>query len=148
MSIVPAPPMLHWRTAFKAIEAAIGHAESLGVRVNAAMCDAGGNLIAFLRMPAAPLHSITIAEDKAYTAAGFGIATGAWAALLGGDEHLRAGLMLRPRLVMLGGGLPLLRDGQCLGGIGVSGGSEAQDVLCASAGLAAIGFETPHPSPG
>ena len=111
------------------------------IRINAAVTDAGGVLTAFLRMPGAFLHSVDIAIDKAYTAAGFGFATGQWAGILRGDEALRLGMPVRPRNVVFGGGLPMREQGVLIGGIGVSGGSAEQDEICARAGLAALGLE-------
>ena len=55
-------------------------------------------------------------------------------------DLLRLGLAERPRLVMFGGGLPIINAGQRIGGIGVSGGSAEQDEACARAGLRAIGL--------
>lgn len=124
-----------------AVRAAVAHAESLGIRVNVAVTDGSGVLMAFLRMPGAFLHSIDIAIDKAYTAAGFGFPTAAWAGIVGNDELLKIGLAGRPRLVMFGGGLPIREGDAVIGGIGVSGGSAEQDELCARAGLAAIGLD-------
>ena len=124
-----------------ALEAAIGHAAKLGVKINVAVADSGGNLSGFLRMPGAFLQSIDIAIDKAYTAAGFGLATSAWAeALATHSPAVRNGLPLRPRMVCFGGGLPLRHQGRLIGGIGVSGGSEEQDQACARAGVLAIGL--------
>jgi len=94
-----------------------------------------------LRMPDAPLHSIDIAIDKAYTAASFGLATSRWTEVLA--EHsaaVRQGLVQRPRFVAFGGGLPIVDNGELTGAVGVSGGSEAQDEEIAKAGLAAIGM--------
>jgi len=126
--------------AMLACQAALAHAAGLGLRINVAVCDGSGVLAAFLRMPGAFLHSVEIAVDKAYTAASFGFPTRQWVDVIGQDEALRIGLPLRPRLVIFGGGLPL-RDGDALvGGIGVSGGSAAQDEACARAGLVAAGF--------
>jgi len=102
--------------------------------------DSGGQLAGFLRMPGAFIHSIDIAIDKAYTCASFGIATSRWAELLAGDEALRLGLPLRPRLVVFGGGLPIVEGEELIGGIGVSGGSAEEDEACARAGLEAIGL--------
>jgi uncharacterized protein GlcG (DUF336 family) len=123
-----------------AVAAAVAHADTLGVRVNAAVVDAGGTLAAFLRMPGAFLHSVDIAIDKAYTAASFGFPTAQWGAVFGSDELLRIGLSERPRLVVIGGGLPLREAGALIGGIGVSGASAEQDEACALAGLRAIGL--------
>lgn len=132
-------PLIGCDGAAHAVAAAVAHARDLGVKINVAVVDAGGNLTAFLRMPGAFLHSIDIAIDKAYTAAGFGFPTGEWMKAVGHDEGMKLGFAARPRLVVFGGGLPIRVDGQLIGGIGVSGASEQQDVACASAGLAAIG---------
>jgi uncharacterized protein GlcG (DUF336 family) len=123
-----------------ACQAAIAHAEVLGIRINVAVTDASGTLVAFLRMPNAFLHSIDIAIDKAYTAASFGFPTSQWPQILAGDEALRLGLPLRPRLVIFGGGLPIVVGDVRIGGIGVSGGSAEQDEACARAGLEALGL--------
>lgn len=131
---------LTWEAAHVAVRGAVERAGDFGIRINVAVADAAGLPAAFLRMGGAPLHSIGIAEDKAYTAAGFGLSTARWDAVVGDNRALRDGLAQRPRLVMFGGGLPVIRDGACIGGIGVSGGSEEQDEACARAGLQAIGL--------
>ena len=123
-----------------ACQAAIAHAESLGIRINVAVTDASGTLAGFLRMPSAFLHSIDIAIDKAYTAASFGFPTSQWPEILAGDEALRLGIVHRPRLVVFGGGLPVKESCELIGGIGVSGGSAEQDEACARAGLEALGL--------
>jgi uncharacterized protein GlcG (DUF336 family) len=114
-------------------------AQDMGARVNVAVVDASGLLTAFLRMPGAPLHSVDIAIDKAYTAVSFGLPTHKWAdALQSHSDAVREGIVLRPRFVAFGGGLPLVEAGQRIGAIGVSGGSEAQDQQIAQAGLDAL----------
>jgi uncharacterized protein GlcG (DUF336 family) len=129
--------------AARMVAAAVAHAGTLGIRINAAVTDAGGTLAAF-RMPGAFLHSVDIAIDKAYTAASFGFPTSQWMSLLAQDEALRIGIVQRPRLVVFGGGLPIRRPaaegGALIGGIGVSGGSAEQDEACARAGLQAVGL--------
>ena len=142
MEVVARQSTLTWAAASAAVTAALRQAEVLGATVNVAVVDRGGLTVAFLRMPGAPLHSIEIAIDKAYTAASFGLPTGEWLAEL--ERHhspsVRLALPLRPRLVMFGGGLPIVAGGERVGGIGVSGGSEEQDLECARAGLAALGL--------
>lgn len=140
MKIAAAQDVVHWEAAAAAIAGAARWAEEAGIKVNVAVVDASGNLAGFLRMPGAFLHSIDIAIDKAYTAAGFGLPTAAWPELL--KEHspaVRDGIVRRPRMVCFGGGLPLRHEGRLIGGIGVSGGSEQEDEACAQAGLLAIG---------
>jgi len=126
--------------AHAAVAGAAERAAALGIAANVAVVDGGGALMAFLRMDGAFLHSIDIAIDKAYTAASFGFPTSGWASVVGEDELLRIGLNQRPRLVMFGGGLPIVEGGQRIGGIGVSGGSAAQDEVCAAAGIHALGL--------
>ena len=140
MKIAVPQEVVHWEAAVAAVAAAVRHAEQANIRINVAVVDAGGNLAGFLRMPGAFLHSIDIAIDKAYTAAGFGLPTSAWAGAL--ESHsaaVREGLPRRPRMVCFGGGLPIRYEGRVVGGIGVSGGSEDEDEACARAGLTAIG---------
>lgn len=129
------------QAAAAACTAAVAHAESLGLRINVAVTDASGTLAAFLRMPGAFLHSIDIAIDKAYTSASFGFPTSQWMKVLEGDAALKLGLPLRPRLVVFGGGLPIVEQGERIGGIGVSGGSAEQDEACAAAGIAALNLK-------
>jgi uncharacterized protein GlcG (DUF336 family) len=141
MKIASEQNVVHWEAAATAVAAAVRWAEEAGTRVNVAVVDSGGNLAAFLRMPGAFLHSIEIAIDKAYTAAGFGLPTGAWSeALMAHSPAVRAGIPMRPRMVCFGGGLPLRHEDRLIGGIGVSGGSEEQDEACARAGVLAIGL--------
>lgn len=141
MKIASEQNVVHWEAAATAVAAAVRWAEEAGTKVNVAVVDSGGNLAAFLRMPGAFLHSIEIAIDKAYTAAGFGLPTGAWSeALMAHSPAVRAGIPMRPRMVCFGGGLPLRHEDRLIGGIGVSGGSEEQDEACARAGVLAIGL--------
>lgn len=125
-----------------AVVAAVARAGELGLRINVAVTDPAGVLAAFLRMPGAFLHSVDIAIDKAYTAAGFGFPTSQWEAMLTGNDALRWGMPQRPRIVVFGGGLPIREDGVLIGGIGVSGGSAEEDEICARAGLTALGLDT------
>lgn len=105
------------------------------------MVDRSGVLVAFLRMAGSPLHSAAIAEDKAYTAVSFGRDTAGWNEILESrTTALRHGLMNRDRFAAFGGGLVVRQGDERIGGIGVSGGSEEQDIECAKAGLEAIGL--------
>ncbi len=126
---------ISWDAAQLAVRCAAGRADELGVAINVSVVDRGGNPLAFLRMNGAPLHSISIAEDKAYTAVSFGFSTADWMDAIGDVPQLREGLVHRDRLVIFGGGLPLEMDGELVGAIGVSGASEEQDGLCAQAGV-------------
>lgn len=140
MSVSVASQQIGTAAAHAAVAAAVEHAHTLGIAINVAVVDAGGTLMAFLRMNGAFLHSIDIAIDKAFTAASFGFPTSKWEGVIGDDELLRIGLNQRPRLVLFGGGLPIVDSGGRTGGIGVSGGSAAQDEACAAAGIRALGL--------
>lgn len=105
--------VVHWEAAQAAAGAAVRAAEVLGIQVNAAVCDSGGNLVAFLRMPGAFLPSIDIALDKAYTAAGFGLSPRALGtALAANSPAVREGIAKRLRVAAFAGGLPILVEGE------------------------------------
>ncbi|OHC67089.1 MAG: cobalamin adenosyltransferase [Rhodocyclales bacterium RIFCSPLOWO2_02_FULL_63_24] len=140
MEIVSVIPGIAWEAANTAVQAAVRHAVAHGWKINAAVVDRGGSLMAFLRMPGAFIHSIDIAIDKAYTAASFGFPTKAWMGAIGHDDGMKLGFASQPRLIVFGGGLPLRLGEDWIGGIGVSGAAETEDEECARAGLAAIGL--------
>lgn len=132
-------PTLTWTAAVAIATGAIREAERLGVKVVVTVCDSSGLVAAQVRMPGAPFHCSGIAEDKAYTAAAFGLATSAWSGILGTLSHeVQMGLRTRPRFITFGGGLPVTDGADVLGGVGVSGASEEQDEQCAQAGLRAL----------
>src|SRR3989338_6344051 len=106
----------------KLIAAAEKKAEELKKAMVIAVCDESGNLKAFARMDNARLLSVQIAQDKAWTAISFGIATHQWYEFIKGDPPLLAGIVHTPRLVVFGGGYPISINGRVVGGIGVSGG--------------------------
>ncbi|MBI2205056.1 MAG: heme-binding protein [Candidatus Rokubacteria bacterium] len=126
-------------TAGRAIDAAAAKARGLGVPMCIAVCDDAGHLKAFLRMDGAPLLSLEIAQNKAYTAVGYGVPTHAWHDFIKSDPPLLTGIPHTPRLVIFGGGYPIKDGDQVLGAIGVSGGHYTQDMECATAALQAIG---------
>lgn len=116
----------------------LAEAAKAGVKVCVAVVDRAGHPLVFKRQSGAPFHSIDIALDKAYTAVSFGFATGKWdKSLAQGGEMLRHGLMHRDRFVSFGGGLPIKHGGARVGALGISGGSEAQDMAFGEAALAA-----------
>jgi len=128
-------------TADKAIAAGAKKASDLGLKMCIAISDEAGDLKAFERMDGAPRLSIQIAQDKAYTAAGYGLATHTWWDFIKDDPPLLHGITHTPRLIVFGGGFPIVLEGEVVGAIGVSGGHYSQDMECARAALAAIGAE-------
>jgi uncharacterized protein GlcG (DUF336 family) len=121
------------------IDAATTRANEVGKAFTVAVVDASGVLKALERMDGAPLISIQIAQDKAYTAVGFGIPSGAWHDFIKDDPPLAAGAPSGiDRLVVFGGGFPITVDGAMVGGIGVSGGHYSEDADVAEAALRVI----------
>lgn len=124
--------------AMQMIEQAKKKAEQLNIHVNIAVADSAGQLLAFSRMDHAPLLSIEIAQNKAYTAVAFGIPTHEWYPLIESTPQLKHGIVHTSRLVIFGGGYPIYVGEKLAGAIGVSGGSEEQDQLCCLAALKLI----------
>jgi len=124
-------------SAQKMIAAAVAKANALGVPQIVAVLDESGLLKGFCRMDGAPLISIEVAQNKAYTAL-LGSPSQDFFNRIKDNPALLAGVPHIPRIVTFGGGLPIRIDGAVVGAIGVSGGSVEQDIECAQAGLDAI----------
>lgn len=121
------------------IAAAEEKAGQLGAPMSIAVLYESGGLKAFSRMDGAALLSVQIAQDKAYTAVGFGMPTHAWYDFIKDDPPLAAGATTGiDRLVIFGGGYPIRIDDGVVGAIGVSGGHYRQDMEVAEAGLAVL----------
>jgi uncharacterized protein GlcG (DUF336 family) len=128
-------------TAEKAIAAAAEKATELKLAMSIAVTDEAGDLKAFRRMDGAPKLTLGIAQDKAYTSAGYGLPTHVWYDFIKNDPPLLHGITHTPRLVVFGGGYPIKENGETIGAIGISGGHYSQDMECARAALDAIGSE-------
>ncbi len=123
----------------RAVTACIEKARELGVEVAVAVADQAGNLKAFARMDGAPLLSSQIAQDKAWTAAAFGLPTHAWWDVVKDEPPLLHGIVKTDRLIVFGGGVPLRSGDRVVGGLGVSGATAEQDRAIAEAGADALG---------
>lgn len=124
----------------KMIDRALERAVELQKNVSIAIVDDSGFLVALTRMDEATPASAKIATDKAYTAATSRIATHKWFEILENDAPLRAGVASGvERMIVFGGGQPIIFDGMCVGAIGVSGGHWTGDTDIGSAALALIG---------
>lgn len=123
----------------RVIAAARRKAEQIGVMQNIAIVDAGGNLAAFARMDGAWGGSIDIAKNKAYTARAFDMTTEALGQIAQpGDMCFGIHASNDLRVIIFGGGIPLVRNGRIIGAIGVSGGTVPQDIEVAEAGVGAF----------
>lgn len=120
------------------IAAAEAKAAEMGKPMCIAVCDSDGTLKAFSRMDGAPLLSVQIAQDKAYTAISFSMATHEWFEFVKNDPPLLHGIIKTDRLVVFGGGFPINTESGMIGGIGVSGGHWSDDMEVAQAALAAL----------
>jgi uncharacterized protein GlcG (DUF336 family) len=112
-----------------------------GLLVAAAVADRGGNPVASARMDGAALGAMTLAVDKAYTAVLWAVPTGEFTtSTQPGGADWGFNTTTGGRVVVYAGGLPIVADGELLGGLGVSGGTGEQDEACARAALAAAGL--------
>ena len=122
------------------LAAAERRALEIGVPMDIAVVDDGGCLLAFARMDGAKPSSVDIAINKALSSAIRRQPSGPY--LEAGQPYLRISFGLaigsRARQTPLRGGLPLLVDGQCVGAIGVSNGTEDQDLDVARAGASVL----------
>jgi len=103
-----------------------------------AVVDRGGNLVALQRGDTVGPHNTRAAERKAFTALSTKASTSVLAERAASDPGSR-NLVSVPELLLLGGGLPIVHEGEVIGGIGVAGsGGSASDEHCASAALATL----------
>lgn len=121
------------------LQAGEAAAERTGIAYNIAVVDAGGNLLAFVRQDGALIGSIDLAIGKAVTARIFDKPTMLLAELaqpgapLFGIQETNSG-----RVVIFGGGIPVISDGVIVGAVGASAGTVEQDIAVAEAAVAAI----------
>jgi uncharacterized protein GlcG (DUF336 family) len=131
--------MLSLEDARKVIAAAEKKAQTLEQPMNIAVADAGGNLVAHVRMDGAWMGSIDISIKKAFTARAFDISTQELAKLSqSGGQFFGIHASNEGRIMIFAGGIPLKRAGKVVGAIGVSGGAGEQDQAVAEAGAAAF----------
>jgi glc operon protein GlcG len=133
-------PKLTLEGARAVLEAAERRAKEIGVPMDIAVVDDGGHLFAFIRMDGAKLSSVQIAMMKAACAAIRRQPTRPVPAVENPDLLVSLSLAIgsQGQQTPLRGGLPLVVDGVCVGAIGVSNGTEDQDVDVAQAGAAAL----------
>jgi glc operon protein GlcG len=113
---------------------AIAKAQEMGVPQCIAVVDTGGHLLAFVRMDGAKILSQLSATQKAITAVSSRVPTGG----ISTDIELKLSLATGGNLTNLKGGLPILINGQVVGGIGVGSGTGDQDIEVGQAGIEAL----------
>lgn len=126
--------------AFRIVAAAHQVAFDKGILIAVAVVDAGGHIVIVDRMDGAATCAVDLCIDKARTSAATMSPTETWyrSTQPGGDDW-GMNTALGGRFSAMPGGIPIIRDGEMIGAIGVSGGEAAEDVACATVGILAIG---------
>jgi ATP:cob(I)alamin adenosyltransferase len=119
------------------VEAGMRKAQEIGVPMVLAVVDQNGDVIEARRMDDALIVSVTLAPHKAYTAATVRLPTHELAQAAQPGQSLYGIDVNLPKITLVGGGLPLRKDGKVVGAVGVSGGSVEQDIAVAQAMVAA-----------
>ena len=123
----------------RVIAAAEKKAAAIGQPMNIAVVDSGANLVAHVRMDRAWIGSVDISINKAFTARAFDISTKDLAThSQSGGQFFGIHASNHGRIMIFAGGIPLRRNNEVVGAIGVSGGSGEQDQAVAEAGAAAF----------
>lgn len=132
-------PKLTWQDARVALEACERRATEMGIPMDIAIVDDGGNLLAFERMDGASVGGIQIAIDKAYTSAVVRSRTAdEGKAAAPGQPGYGVNTLCAGRIVILGGGVPIKFKNTMLGAVGCSSGTADQDAVVAEAGVASL----------
>jgi glc operon protein GlcG len=132
----PYGPPISLNRAQAVIRAAVAEAKNRNWKMNAAVVDSGGNLVAFQRMDGAMLASIQIAEHKARAAATFRRETKQFE---DGIQLMHLNYLLAfDGIIASRGGIPLIDQGVIIGAIGCSGGTDSQDEIVSEAGAAIV----------
>jgi glc operon protein GlcG len=121
-------------TALRIIAIDLSEGEEAGVKVSATVVDPAMGLIAFARADGATPHSVETSRRKANTAASTRRASG-W---IPSELELMLPIAAGNLLTNVTGGVPLVLDGEHAGGLGIAGGTPAQDAEIAQATLAAL----------
>jgi glc operon protein GlcG len=133
---VPYGPPVSADQAQAIIRAAVAEAKKRNWKMNVAVADSGGNLVAFQRMDGAMLASIQIAQHKARAAATFRRPTKVFE---DGVQLMHLNYLLAfDGIIASRGGIPLIEQGKIVGAIGCSGGTDSQDEVVSEAGAAVI----------
>lgn len=133
---IPYGPPISLERAQAAIGAVVAEAKKRDWKMNVAVVDSGGNLVAFQRMDGAMLASIQIAEHKARAAAIFRRETKVFENAIQVNNFTY--LMTLDGFIASRGGLPLIEAGKLIGAIGCSGGTDSQDEVVCKAAVALI----------
>ena len=133
---------LNWEGTNRILQAAVKKVHEIGIPMSIAVVDEGGHLLGFARTDNGKPHNIRIAQAKARGAASNRLPTGRINSTgQPVNDHMAIALPLAAgtdMYVTFAGGLPIIVDGHCVGGVGVSGATGEQDAEVARAGIAAL----------
>ena len=118
----------------------IEEAEALKLSVAVVVTDPHGHVVASARMDGVSPTVLGFAEDKAYTSSNMKRSTEAFAERMASSDSLKMGLSTRPRLLVWGGGLPIFYNKQLVGGLGISGAKDHEDIAIGKKILTHYGF--------
>jgi glc operon protein GlcG len=135
-------PVLQYSDAERILDTIVERVLQMQKAAVVAVADSHGELIAFARMDNAPLASIRVAANKAWTAARERKPTKEIGdKVRSPDRGFDIAYYGDPKFVGWGGGIPIWRDGEVVGAVGVSGLSSKEDIELATLGLEAIAVE-------
>ncbi|MEN3266360.1 heme-binding protein [Pseudonocardia sp.] len=130
-------PTLTFADAQRILAAGLAKADEIGQPMNIAVVDAGGHLLAFGRQDGAIRASIDISQRKALTSVLMNAPTAALMELVQPGAELYGLEQTAGGMVIFGGGVPIYRDSELAGAVGVSAGTVEQDVTVAEAAASA-----------
>ncbi len=133
---------LNWEGTNRILQAAVRKAQEMGIPMSIAVMDEGCQLLGFARTDEGKIHNIRVAHAKARAAASNRLPTGRISSTGNPlNDHMAIALPLAAGTdiyVTFPGGVPIILEGQCVGGVGVSGGTGEQDAEVARAGIDAL----------
>jgi glc operon protein GlcG len=129
---------LGYEDARRVLDVVVAEVSLRGKAAVIVVADSHGELIAFVRMDGAPLSSIAIATNKAWTAARAGKSTGDIGKKASTEQGFDIAYYGDSRFCGWGGGIPVRQDGRVIGSVAVSGMPQEEDVEVATLGAAAI----------
>jgi len=131
---------LSTKSARDIVSSALDEAEVSKLAIAVVVADPHGHVIASVRMDGVSPTVLSFAEDKAYTSSNMKRSTEAFSERMASSDSLKMGLSTRPRLLVWGGGLPIFYEGKLVGGLGISGAKDHEDIAIGKSVLARFGF--------
>lgn len=132
--------------AYEMVGKAIDLATEMGVQVCAVVCDTRGHLVALARTDFAMPPAVQFATDKAWTAANFSISTHGLYERVAPKPPVAMGFANRDRVLFFPGGVPIFAGDDCIGGVGISGAKDQEDIDIATRTIEGAGLSVERQS--